>query len=106
MKILEYVDERGYPRRVSLPGQATDPEMGVPISVDWEALEVSESFRLKLADELFKRGLVIRDDYLKSGSLKEIYAALQAVLNIDANTIQAVLSGKLTAGGNNGRGNE
>lgn len=91
--ILDYTDKAGYPRRVEIPYGDIDPTLGIPISVDWEALEFPEPLKLKLAHELFGRGLVSVHDFKQPQAIKQIFASLQAVLRIDATTIQNMLIG-------------
>lgn len=95
MKTVDFVDDDGWPRRVELPEGAIEPEHGFPISADWEALEIPKDLGQKLASELVRRGLVTPRDYHKPGAIREIQGALQSVLKLDAQRIQAVLSGTI-----------
>ena len=93
MRVLDYTDERGYPRRVQLPDGATedDADYGIPLSVDWESLPLDEKFRARLAQELTRRGYWTRQDFHKPNTVQAIQAALMAVLKTDAQSIHRLL---------------
>lgn len=93
MRVMNYEDEKGYPRRVQLPEGVTedDADLGIPLSVDWEALPFEESLRVKLAQELARRGFYTRQDFHKPNTVQAIQAALMSVLKTDAQTIHRLL---------------
>lgn len=85
---VDYTDALGIPRRVLLPDEASgiDPSEGIPLSLDLDDLyaHMPPDFLRRLYTELWARGLVEPQDYLRPGAADLFMAALRAVVKYDA----------------------
>lgn len=86
---VSVVDEQGIERRVLLPHAGIDPREGIPVSLPVDELyqHMPIEFRQRLVQELLAVGLVEPCDFLKSGAVKLIQAAILAVVKNDVLSI-------------------
>ena len=91
MRIVDYVDDGGFKRRVSLPDEAPDDhaDMGILVGPpDLAALDLPTRHAQALNNELFDRGLLTDEDV--QGRQAELTAAIKRVLRMDVLTLQAL----------------
>ncbi len=89
MRIIDYIDDDGYKRRVSLPDDAPDTHANMGILVgppNLAPLDLPPQHDLALNNELFDRGLLTAEDV--QGRQEELSAALKRVLKLDILILQ------------------
>lgn len=97
MKKLDYTDEFGVKRRVYVPdnGDSTHADEGIPADfynhLDSLYADAPESFRVRLYDALWRRGLIEPADMLQPGAIDLYRAAMREVLRADALDVLAKL---------------
>lgn len=90
MRQLTYKDADGLNWRVELPEGADDKEapLGIPVGPpDVRELNLPSELAKRLHFELAGRGLYSYNDVLKAGGIRNILAAWQAALQMDASQI-------------------
>ena len=86
LKPIDYTDSEGRKRRVLIPdGADIKPEEGILVSLDLDEVfpDAPADFLAKLHNELWARGLVEPQDFLKAGAPEEYKRALLAVIRLD-----------------------
>lgn len=82
----ELVDEGGRHWAVMVPFEDDDPEKGIVIGPpDVSELGLPESVSVKLHNELYRRGLITKDNL--RGRAGEVFAALQAAYKADTTAV-------------------
>lgn len=86
LKPVEFIDQEGRKRRVLVPdGATTRPEEGIPVSLDLDEVfpDAPADFLARLHNELWARGLVEPQDFLKAGAPEAYKRALLSVIRLD-----------------------
>lgn len=83
---VDYTDGDGLQKRVALPPGNKAYEEGIPVSLDLDQLygDCPLSFRKRLADELFARGLKEPTDFVRPGAAELVRAAVLGAVRRDA----------------------
>lgn len=96
----DFVDEQGIPKRVLLPQGETDPQTGIPVSLDLSGLydHMPDGFLRDLYGALHAQGLVEPGDYFKPGAADHFRAAMLTVIRRDFLNAQALAKQELHNG--------
>jgi hypothetical protein len=91
MRLVDYVDEQGIPRRVWLPDEGGLPQEGIPASINLDELyaHAPHEFKVKLYQALWDVNLIQPKDFFAPGAPERIRAALLSVIREDLYSIQA-----------------
>lgn len=90
MRKVDYVAPDGQMRRVGLPEGTDDydPQEGIPLdmyaAIDGMYADAQETFRVRLWDALWRRGLIEPADYLTKDAPDKARSALLETLRFDA----------------------
>lgn len=94
MIVKDYTDNNGIQRRALLPDESTPPEQGIMLSVylDEELQKRGFSIELikRLYAELFVRGVVTHEDYLRAESPTLIRSAVLSAIQVDVQVLQDI----------------
>lgn len=84
LKPVDYTDTDGRKRRVLIP-EGGKPEEGLLVSLDLDEVfpDAPADFLTKLHNELWARGLVEPQDYLRAGAPEDFKRALLAIVRLD-----------------------
>lgn len=82
---VDYTDSDGIKRRVMLPVGVTAYEEGIPLSLDVDRLygDTPLSFRRRLVEELWARGLIEPCHYTRAGAPELLRAAISSAIKAD-----------------------
>lgn len=99
-----YIDHKGVERIVEVPDAHSDASEGIPVSFrldEWAAKHnVPDHFVINLQKELFALELRLPEDILLSRNFEKLNAALRAVYQIDAYSLQAIAKEQANNGAN------
>jgi len=92
---VDFTDSAGRKRRALVPaGDGFKPEEGIPLSLDLDDLypDAPVVFLTRLHNELWERGLIEPQDFLRPGAPETFKRALLSVIRLDFMTIKQLAS--------------